>query len=96
MEKNHIFRKLVVIIGIFLIIALTFTTVDRMRFNHGNKPMFTINVWGGECQICMGLVYSVTYFYPLINIEDEKKEYPPEWKWVWEDVGDIIYLRIKN
>lgn len=96
MEKNHIFRKSVVIIGIFLIIALTFTTIDRVRYNHGNKPIFTINVWGGECKIFMGIAYSVTYAYPEVNIYDEKKEYPPEWRWAWEDIRDIIYIRIKQ
>lgn len=96
MEKNHTFRKVFVIIGIFLIIVTIFTTVDRVRFNHGDNPTFTINVWGGNCKIYMGVVYSVTYFYPEINIYDENTEYPPEWKWIWEDVRDIIYLRIKN
>lgn len=96
MEKKDTFRKLLVIIGVFLIIVSIFTTVDRMRFNNGNKPTFTINVWGSECKIYMGIVYSVTYFYPEINIYDEKKEYPPEWRWIWEDVRDIIYLRIGN
>jgi hypothetical protein len=73
-----------IIISTALIILTSLALIDRARFNNGMDTIFTRDAGGCECQVYDGIGYSVIYYFPETPLEDTK-EYPPTWRWFWEE-----------
>lgn len=84
MKKKKLFIAFVSII-ILLLIPVSFTITDKIRYDNGKEAIFVWDIGGGgEVIIYKGIFYSILYFYPETTIDDNQ-EISSEWVWFWED-----------
>jgi hypothetical protein len=74
----------IVILVIALLIPVSFSITDRIRFNNGQYPIFAqYRGAGDDCFIYEGIGYHIIYPCPLTDVSDQT-EYSADWRWFWD------------
>lgn len=54
---------------ILQIVWLLIIVVDVVAMGLDASPIFASKMWGGECQVTVGLGYKITTFYPMSSVD---------------------------
>ncbi|SHJ81695.1 hypothetical protein SAMN02745136_00967 [Anaerocolumna jejuensis DSM 15929] len=83
MKKKKLFIVLM-ILGILLLIPVSFTIIDKIRYDNGKSAIFVKESGGCEEIIYAGVFYSIHYSVPQIGPEDDSGGDNSSWVWFWE------------